>query len=124
FKDASLTRGGEEDVWRLKGVSADALRALDDGEWLEVLDEEGRSRTSARVIDTHPSAGTLVIGVRTASDPPRSGFVRPRSRRKILEQKRACLEDLASPTGSLPNLVRLVAAPASLPAPRPERPAR
>jgi hypothetical protein len=124
FKDASLTHGGEEDVWRLKGVSAEALRALDDGEWLEILDDQGRSRTSARVIDTHPSAGTLVAGVRTSADPPRSGFLRPRSRRKILEQKRALLEELASPTGSLPNLVRLVAAPASMPAPRPIRPAR
>ena len=122
FKEASLSGGGEEDVWRLKGVSADALRALDDGEWLEILDDEGRTRTSARVIDTHPSAGTLVIGVRTASDPPRTGFVRPRSRKKILEQKRALLDELASPTGSLPNLVRLVAAPASMPTPRQVRP--
>ena len=32
------------------------------------------------------------VGVRTASDPPRTGFVRPRSRKKILEQKRALLE--------------------------------
>jgi hypothetical protein len=124
FKDATLAHGGEEDVWRLKGVTAEALRALDDGEWLEVLDEQGRSRTSARVIDSHPSASTLVVGIRTASDPPRSGYVRPRSRRKILEQKRALLEELASPTGSLPNLVRLVAAPASMPAPRPIRPIR
>jgi AAA domain len=124
FKDASMTRSGEEDTWRLKGVPAEALRALDDGEWLEVLDEQGRSRTSARVIDTHPSAGSLVIGVRTASDPPRTGFIRPRSRRKILEQKRALLEELASPTGSLPNLVRLVAAPASMPAPHAIRPMR
>ena len=62
--------------------------------------------------------------MRTASDPPRTGFVRPRSRRKILEQKRALLEELASPTGSLPNLVRLVAAPASMPTPRPVRPTR
>ena len=124
FKDAALSHGGEEDVWRLKGVAAEALRALDDGEWLEILDDQSRSRTSARVIDTHPSAGTLIVGIRTASDPPRSGFVRPRSRRKILEQKRALLEELASPTGSLPNLVRLVAAPASMPAPRPVRPAR
>ncbi|HEY1295855.1 MAG TPA: AAA domain-containing protein [Chloroflexota bacterium] len=124
FKDASLTHGGEEDVWRLKGVGADPLRALDDGEWLEILDEQGRSRTSARVIDTHPSAGTLVVGVRTAADPPRSGFIRPRSRRKILEQKRALLDELASPTGSLPNLVRLVAAPASMPTPHQVRPER
>ncbi|HYY89038.1 MAG TPA: AAA domain-containing protein, partial [Chloroflexota bacterium] len=124
FKDAQLTRGGEEDIWRLKGVPAEALRALDDGEWIELLDEHGRSRTSGRVIDTHPSAGSLVVGVRAAADPPRAGFVRPRSRRKILEQKRALLEELASPTGSLPNLVRLVAAPASMPAPRPVRPAR
>src|SRR5205085_1090433 len=124
FKEATLTPGGEEDVWRLKGVPAEALRALDDGEWLEVLDEQGRSRTSARVVDTHPSAGTLIAGIRGSADPPRSGFIRPRSRRKILEQKRALLDELASPTGSLPNLVRLVAAPASLPAPRPERPAR
>ena len=122
FKDGSLIRGGEEDVWRLKGVTAEALRELDDGEWLEVLDEQGRSRTSARVIDTHPSAGTLVIGVRTAADPPRAGFIRPRSRRKILEQKRALLDELASPTGSLPNLVRLVAAPASMPTPHQVRP--
>jgi len=122
FKDAAMTRGGEEDHWRLKGVPAEALRALDDGEWLEVLDEQSRSRTSARVIDTHPSAGSLIVGVRASSDPPRSGFVRPRSRRKILEQKRALLEELASPTGSLPNLVRLVAAPASMPAPRQVRP--
>ena len=43
---------------------------------------------------------------------------------KILEQKRALLEELASPTGSLPNLVRLVAAPASMPTPRPVRPPR
>ena len=124
FKEASLGHGGEEDVWRLKGVPAEALRALDDGEWLEILDDQSRSRTSARVIDTHPSAGTLVVGIRTASDPPHTGFVRPRSRRKILEQKRALLEELASPTGSLPNLVRLVAAPASMPAPRPVRPPR
>jgi hypothetical protein len=124
FKDASLSHGGEEDVWRLKGVTADTLRALDDGEWLEILDDQGRSRTSARVIDTHPSAGTLIVGVRTASDPPRSGFVRPRSRKKILEQKRALLEELASPTGSLPNLVRLVAAPASMPTPHAIRPER
>ncbi|HEY0582834.1 MAG TPA: DEAD/DEAH box helicase family protein, partial [Chloroflexota bacterium] len=122
FKDASMTRGGEEDIWRLKGVTVEALRALDDGEWLEVLDDQGRSRTSGRVIDSHPSTGILVVGVRTASDPPRSGFVRPRSRKKILEQKRALLEELASPTGSLPNLVRLVAAPASMPTPRQERP--
>ncbi|MBV9545430.1 MAG: hypothetical protein JOY61_13760, partial [Chloroflexi bacterium] len=124
FKEAALTRGGEEDQWRLKGVAAEALRALDDGEWLEILDEQGRSRTSARVVDTHPGSGTLLVGVRTASDPPRSGFVRPRSRRKILEQKRALLEELASPTGSLPNLVRLVAAPASMPTPRQVRPPR
>jgi hypothetical protein len=124
FKEASLSHGGEEDVWRLKGIAAEALRALDDGEWLEILDDQGRSRTSARVIDTHPSAGTLVAGVRTAADPPRSGFVRPRSRRKILEQKRALLDELASPTGSLPNLVRLVAAPASMPTPRQVRPER
>ena len=124
FKDATLSHGGEEDVWRIKGVAVDALRQLDDGEWLEVLDEQGRSRTSARVIDTHPSAGTLIVGVRTSADPPRSGFVRPRSRKKILEQKRALLEELASPTGSLPNLVRLVAAPASMPTPRQVRPAR
>ncbi|MBV9324266.1 MAG: AAA family ATPase [Chloroflexi bacterium] len=124
FKDASLTHGGEEDVWRLKGVAADALRALDDGEWLEILDDQARSRTSARVIDTHPGAGTLIVGVRTAADPPRSGFIRPRSRRKILEQKRALLDELASPTGSLPNLVRLVAAPASMPTPRQVRPER
>jgi hypothetical protein len=124
FKDAALTRGGEEDVWRLKGVAVDALRALDDGEWLEVLDDQGHSRTSGRVIDTHPGAGTVIVGVRTASDPPRSGFIRPRSRRKILEQKRALLDELASPTGSLPNLVRLVAAPASMPMPRQVRPER
>jgi hypothetical protein len=124
FKEAALQHGGEEDIWRLKGVAVEALRALDDGEWLEILDEQGRSRASARVIDTHPSTGTLVIGVRTAADPPRTGFVRPRSRRKILEQKRALLDELASPTGSLPNLVRLVAAPASMPAPRQERPER
>jgi len=124
FKEGALTHGGEEDVWRLKGVPVDALRALDDGEWLEVLDDQGHSRTSARVIDTHPGAGTLVVGVRTASDPPRSGFVRPRSRRKILEQKRALLDELASPTGSLPNLVRLVAAPASMPTPQQVRPER
>ena len=66
FKDASLARGGEEDTWRLKGVPAEALRAFDDGEWLEILDEQGRSRTSARVIDTHPSAGTLVVGLAVA----------------------------------------------------------
>jgi AAA domain len=124
FKEATLSHGGEEDVWRLKGVPIEALRAFDDGEWLEVMDDQGRSRTSARVIDTHPSAGNMIVGVRAASDPPRSGFVRPRSRRKILEQKRALLEELASPTGSLPNLVRLVAAPASMPAPRSVRPAR
>jgi hypothetical protein len=124
FKDAGLSHGGEEDVWRLKGVAADALRQLDDGEWLEILDDQGRSRASARVIDTHPSAGTLVIGVRTAADPPRSGFIRPRSRKKILEQKRALLDELASPTGSLPNLVRLVAAPVSMPTPRQVRPER
>src|SRR5262249_23136058 len=124
FKDASLSHGGEEDVWRLKGVAAEALRELDDGEWLEILDDQGRSRASARVIDTHPSAGSVLVGVRTASDPPRSGFLRPRSRRKIVEQKRALLEELDSPTGSLPNLVRLVAAPASMPAPRPVRPDR
>jgi hypothetical protein len=124
FKEATLSHGGEEDVWRLKGIAAEALRALDDGEWLEVLDEQGRSRTSARVIDTHPSSGTLVAGVRTASDPPRTGFIRPRSRRKILDQKRALLDELASPTGSLPNLVRLVAAPASMPTPRQVRPER
>jgi hypothetical protein len=34
FKDASLSHGGEEDVWRLKGVAADTLRQLDDGESL------------------------------------------------------------------------------------------
>jgi AAA domain-containing protein len=124
FKDASLSHGGEEDVWRLKGVAADTLRQLDDGEWLEILDDQGRSRASARVIDTHPSAGTLVIGVRTAADPPRSGFIRPRSRKKILEQKRALLDELASPTGSLPNLVRLVAAPVSMPTPHQVRPER
>ena len=124
FKEGSLIRGGEEDVWRLKGITAEALRELDDGEWLEILDEQGRSRASARVIDTHPSAGSLVIGVRTAADPPRAGFIRPRSRRKILEQKRALLDELASPTGSLPNLVRLVAAPASMPAPHQVRPPR
>jgi hypothetical protein len=124
FKEADLSHGGEEDVWRLKGIAVEALRALDDGEWLEILDDQGRSRTSARVIDTHPSAGTLLAGVRTASDPPRTGFIRPRSRRKILEQKRALLDELASPTGSLPNLVRLVAAPASMPTPRQVRPER
>ena len=64
-------------MWRLKGVTVEALRALDDGEWLEILDDQARSRASARVIDTHPSAGTLIVGVRAASDPPRTGFVRP-----------------------------------------------
>src|SRR5215471_11949608 len=30
FKDATLSHGGEEDVWRIKGVAAEALRELDD----------------------------------------------------------------------------------------------
>ncbi len=122
FREASLVRSGEEDVWKFANVPAEALRAFDDGEWLEVLDDQGRSRTTARVIDTHPGQGTMEVGVRAASDPPKSGFLRPRSRRKILDQKRALLDELASPTGSLPHLVRLVAAPASVPAPRSVRP--
>ncbi len=122
FKEAALVHGGDEDIWRLKGLPAEALRALDDGEWIEVLDEQGRSRTSARVVDTHTGQATLMVGVRTAADPPRAGFIRPRSRRKILEQKRALLDELANPTGSLPHLVRLVATPSAMPAPRPVRP--
>ncbi len=124
FKEASLERSGEEDVWKLSGVPAEALRSFDDGEWLEVMDEQGRSRTTARVIATHPSRGTMEGGVRASADPPRSGFLRPRSRRKILDQKRALLDEMANPTGSLPNLVRLVAAPASMPTPRQVRPPR
>jgi hypothetical protein len=124
FKDAALAHGGEEDAWRLKGLPAEALRQLDDGEWLEVLDEQGRSRTNARVVDTYPGQGTIVVGVRASSDPPHAGFIRPRSRRKILEQKRALLDELENPTGSLPHLVRLVATPSAMPTPRPIRPAR
>ncbi|MBV9355163.1 MAG: AAA family ATPase, partial [Chloroflexi bacterium] len=125
FTEAALDHGGDEDAWRFKGIPPEALRQLDDGEWLEVLDDQGRSRTTARVIVTHPGQGTLIGGVRTSSDPPRSGgYIRPRSRKKILEQKRALLDELANPTGSLPNLVRLVATPSSMPTPRPVRPSR
>lgn len=123
YSGASIVRGGDEDVWKLSGVTPEALRAYDDGEWLEVLDPQGRSMTTARVIHPRAGEGTLEVGVRSNADPPKAGFVRPRSRRKILDQKRAVLEELASPTGSLPHLVRLVAAPASITPPRPVRPA-
>lgn len=122
YGGASLVRTGDEDLWKLTGVSPEAVRAYDEGEWLEVMDGQGRSIGSARVVHQRASEGSLEVGIRGTSDPPKAGFVRPRSRRKILDQKRALLDELESPTGSLPHLVRLVAAPSSLPAPHPERP--
>lgn len=124
YKQVSLVRGGEEDVWKLQGVAAEAVRGLDEGEWIELLDGQGRSSSGGRVIHLRPSDGSVEMGVRGAADPPRAGFLRPRSRRKILDQKRALLDELENPTGSLPHLVRLVAAPPSMPVPRSQRPAR
>ena len=124
FKDASLTHGGEEDVWRLKGVAG--RRAARAGR-RRVARGARRSGPFAHERARHRYASERGHAGRRRANCVRSapqGFVRPRSRRKILEQKRALLDELASPTGSLPNLVRLVAAPASMPTPHQVRPER
>ncbi len=110
---------------RLFGLAREAADAFRPGEWLELLAQHGRVLSNARVVESSPAdAEALVVEPTSFPDLLRLALVRPRSRQKILDQKRALLDELANPTGSLPHLVRLVAAPASLPVPRPVHPIR
>ena len=111
----------ESDPYRLAGVEASACAAFDEGEWLDLLDTRGRVISSARLVRSDPAEGVLDVDVRGA-DPPSGGVVRPRPQTQIFGQKRAILEELDNPTGSLREVVRLVASPATLPPPIKRRP--
>ncbi len=104
----------ESDPYRLSGIDASACAALDEGEWLDLLDTRGRVISSARLVRSDPAEGVLDVDARGA-DPPSIGTVRPRPQTQIFAQKRAILDELDSPTGGLRDAVRLVASPASLP---------
>lgn len=109
---------GQESPWRLLGLQASAVAALDEGEWLDLLNERGVPIATARLVNADVGGGALDVDARGA-DPPQPGLVRPRPRTKILTQKRAILDELESPRGNLPLVARLMASPAAMPIPRP-----
>ena len=102
-------RRARQHVWTLSGVKPEVAAALELGERLELLDDQGRPVGSGRLVEIRTVDGALDVG--TSADPAASGAVRPRSRSRIIEHKRALLDQLESPTGDLPGLVALVAAP-------------
>jgi hypothetical protein len=98
--------------WGLRGISSHILQALEPGEWLNLQDSRAHP-LMARVLEIEDDI--LSVDVPSGAPPPASGELRPQIRRKILDQKRALLDELKRPAGNLPHLVQLVAAPASLP---------
>jgi hypothetical protein len=125
YEVASPRIGGhsESDPYRLSGIDASACAAFDDGEWLDLMDSRGRVISSARLVRGDPAEGTMDVDVRGA-DPPTNGSVRPRPQTQIFGQKRAILEELDNPTGSLQHAVRLVASPSTIPPLSKQRPER
>jgi hypothetical protein len=125
YEKAEPRIGGrsQESPWRLLGLQASAVAALDEGEWLDLLNERGVPIATARLVNGDVGGGALDVDARGA-DPPQPGIVRPRPRTKILTQKRAILDELESPRGNLPLVARLMASPAAMPIPRPVFPHR
>jgi hypothetical protein len=115
---ARATRGTPESAdWRLSSLAPRAIAELDPGEWLEILDPRGSVKVNARVRALHPAEQCLDISLADRDLLPPSGFVRPRARERIVDQKRALLHELEQPTGDLVHLVQLVASPALAEAP-------
>jgi len=108
---------GQDNPFRLLGLSASAVAAFEPGEWLDVLNERDIGVATARLMNVDVGHGTMDIDARGADPPPR-GSVRPRPRSRILAQKRSILEELESPQGKMPLLARLMASPAAMPIPR------
>lgn len=104
--------------WRLAGLAADALSEFVPGEWLEVLDQRGTRVAVARVRALHPAQQRLDVSLAGAELLPGDGFVRPRVRDRVLDQKRALLQQFERPTGDLIHLVRLVSTPGLADKPR------
>jgi hypothetical protein len=111
-------------VWTLVGVNAEAAAALEVGERLELLDDRQRPVVSGRLVEIRTTEGALDVDLGASVDPVASKAVRPASRSRIIEQKRALLDQLESPTGDLPGLVALVAAPELAGSPQPQAVAR
>ena len=114
---------GQESPFRLSGLTVSGAAGFDDGEWLDLMNERGMAIATARLIHVDVGAGTMDVDVRGA-DPPVPGIVRPRPRVRIIDQKRAILDELESPRGNLPLVARLMASPAAMPIPRPTYPAQ
>jgi hypothetical protein len=117
-------RRARQHVWTLSGVNAEVAASLEVGERLELLDDRQRPVGSGRLVDIRTEEGALDVDLGASADPTVSGAVRPRSRSRIIEQKRALLDQLESPTGDLPGMVALVAAPDVATLPRPQAVAR
>ncbi len=112
YGEAASGPGASAITWRLLGIPERGLRGFDPGEWLSLQDAHQRS-VRGRVIDVGRTS--MAVEVPSGARPATSGWVRPEIRQRILDQKRALLDELNRPSGNLPHLVRLVAAPASLP---------
>ncbi len=112
---------GQESPFRLSGLTVSGAAGFDDGEWLDLMNERGVAIATARLIHVDVGAGTMDVDARGA-DPPMPGIVRPRPRVRIIDQKRAILDELESPRGNLPLVARLMASPAAMPIPRPTYP--
>jgi hypothetical protein len=117
FETATHEAGRLSD-WRLAGLPGDALAEFEPGEWLEILEPRGGVVGAARVRALHPAARCLDVSLAGAEPLPTGGFVRPRVRDRVLDQKRAILHQFEHPTGDLMQLVRLVASPALADTPR------
>lgn len=100
----------EPGAWTLALESNGHHSPFEEGEWVELVGADSRV-VGARVLRALPAERVLDVAVESSDEPPPEGRVRPRVRDRLLEQKRALVRQLASPTGDLANLVRLVAAP-------------
>jgi MoxR-like ATPase len=98
-------------TWTLRVAGNGDVGWYEPGEWLELLGPGGAVTASARLITARPREGLLEIEATSLEHLPEQGFVRPRGRTRINEQKRSIVRELESPTGNLADLVRLVAAP-------------
>jgi hypothetical protein len=123
YSEATREAAPDRNVWQLAGVPPAIAGALATGEWLELSDRHDRDLTLTRVLEADAS-GVLRVDLGDGGTPPASGKLRLRPRRKLLVQKHAILRELTQPTGRLPHLVRLVAAPSARRAITPQHPRR
>src|SRR5262249_41217897 len=125
FDGATRTAGRPAFAWTLSGLPTSVLQLLGAGEWLDVhASPDGVRPERARVLEVDAAAGALVVEWRGDAPPPSPGTLQPSLRSKLIEQKRAIVEELTEPRGNLAHIVRLVADPESMAPARPVCPAR